>query len=46
MNNVAAELAGEVNQVAIDCSEMAEQQRQDPDGKECTVMCTDSAAIT
>ena len=30
MENVAAELAGGVNQVAIVCSEMTEQQRQDP----------------
>ena len=28
--NVTAELAGEVNQVAIGCNQMAEQQRQDP----------------
>ena len=27
--NVTAELAGEVNQVTIGCSEMAEQQKQD-----------------
>ena len=30
MENVAAELAGGVNQVAVGCSEMAEQQKQDP----------------
>ena len=30
MENVAAELAGGVNQVAVGRSEMAEQQRQDP----------------
>ena len=29
MENVATELAGGVNQVAIGCSEMAKQQRQD-----------------
>ena len=29
LNDVFTELAGEVNQVAVGCSEMAEHQRQD-----------------